>query len=79
MVRETPFHIGHLRLMLQATEVGAVIFPPIPAFYKHPGTISDLVNQAVGRMLELFEIHVDIFKRWDEGDGKRAGEIVLKD
>ena len=79
MVRETPFHRGHLQLMLQATEMGAIITPPIPAFYKRPKTISDLVDQAIGRILGLFGIHVDIFKRWDENDGRRARMIMLRD
>ena len=79
MVRETPFHRGHLQLMLRATEMGAIITPPIPAFYKRPETISDLVDQAIGRILGLFGIHLDIFERWDENDGKRARMIMLRD
>jgi len=50
-VRETPLHLGHLRLMVQAAEIGAVIFPPVPAFYAHPHTIEELVDETVGRML----------------------------
>lgn len=50
-VRETPLHLGHLRLMVQAAEIGAVIFPPLPAFYAHPHTIEEMVDQTVGRML----------------------------
>ena len=75
MVRETPFHRGHLQLMLQATDMGAIIAPPIPAFYKHPKTISDLLDQAVGRILGLFGIQVDIFERWDEDDGENARRL----
>ncbi len=77
MVRETPFHKGHLRLMLQATESGAVIAPPIPAFYKHPRTITELIDQAIGRILGLFQIRVDIFERWDEEDGARSRKVMV--
>jgi len=79
MVRETPFHKGHLRLMLQATESGAVIAPPIPAFYKHPRTITELIDQAIGRILGLFQIRVDIFERWDEEDGARSRKVMVLD
>jgi len=79
MVRETPFHKGHLRLMLQATESGAVIAPPIPAFYKHPRTITELIDQAIGRILGLFQIKVDIFERWDEEDGARSRKVMVLD
>ncbi len=65
LVRETPLHIGHLRLMTQATEMGAILFPPMPAFYHRPQTIDDIVNQTVGRVLDLLGIeHDDLFKRW---------------
>ena len=55
-VRETPLHLGHLRLMTQASELGAVIMPPVPAFYFQPKTIDDIVNQTVNRVLDQFEI-----------------------
>jgi len=79
MVRETPFHKCHLRLMLQATESGAVIAPPIPAFYKHPRTITELIDQAIGRILGLLQIMVDIFERWDEEDGARSRKVMVLD
>lgn len=68
-VRETPLHLGHLRLMTQAAELGAVIMPPVPAFYFQPKTIDDIVNQTVNRVLDQFEIDLpdDLFQRW-EGD-----------
>ncbi|MCW9688966.1 UbiX family flavin prenyltransferase [Proteus terrae] len=68
-VRETPLHLGHLRLMTQASELGAVIMPPVPAFYFQPKTIDDIVNQTVNRVLDQFEIDLpdDLFQRW-EGD-----------
>jgi len=64
MVRETPLHQGHLRLMLQAAESGAHILPPFPAFYHRPQTIDDIVNQTVGKMLDYFQIEHHLFKRW---------------
>ncbi|MEQ4923084.1 UbiX family flavin prenyltransferase [Proteus hauseri] len=68
-VRETPLHLGHLRLMTQAAELGAVIMPPVPAFYFQPKTIDDIVNQTVNRVLDQFDIDLpdDLFQRW-EGD-----------
>lgn len=64
VVRETPLHLGHLRSMLAATENGAIIMPPVPAFYHRPSTIDDIVNQTVGRCLDLFDIDPGIVKRW---------------
>jgi 4-hydroxy-3-polyprenylbenzoate decarboxylase len=64
VVRETPLHAGHLRSMLAATENGAVILPPVPAFYHRPKTIDDIVNQTVGRCLDLFDIDIGMVKRW---------------
>ena len=68
MVRETPLHTGHLRAMLAATENGAIILPPVPAFYHKPKTIDDIVNQTVGRCLDLFDIEAGVVKRWRSGD-----------
>lgn len=65
VVRETPLHLGHLRLMAQVAELGAVVAPPMPAFYNKPKTIDDIVNQTVGRVLDLLEIKIDdLFARW---------------
>jgi flavin prenyltransferase len=64
VVRETPLHAGHLRSMLAATENGAVIVPPVPAFYQRPKTIDDVIDQTVGRCLDLFDIDVGLVKRW---------------
>jgi len=64
VVRETPLHAGHLRSMQAATENGAIIMPPVPAFYHRPKTIDDLINQTVGRCLDLFDIDPGIVKRW---------------
>lgn len=66
MVRETPFHLGHLRTMTRLAEMGAVIAPPLPAFYAEPQTLDDLVDQSVGRMLDLFDIDTPLTKRWGE-------------
>ncbi|EKS6719173.1 3-octaprenyl-4-hydroxybenzoate carboxy-lyase [Enterobacter hormaechei subsp. steigerwaltii] len=65
-VRETPLHLGHLRLMTQAAELGAVIMPPIPAFYHRPQTLDDVINQTVNRVLDQFDIDLpeDLFTRW---------------
>jgi 4-hydroxy-3-polyprenylbenzoate decarboxylase len=63
-VRETPLHHGHLELMMRATSAGAIIFPPVPAFYCKPATIEDLVNQTVGKILDLFSIDGELFRRW---------------
>lgn len=62
--RETPLHAGHLRLMLQAAEMGAIILPPLPAFYQRPQTIDDLVRQTVGRVLDQLTIDNDLAERW---------------
>ena len=66
VLRETPLHLGHARLITQAIELGAVVAPPMPAFYHHPQTIDDIVNQSVNRTLDLFDIELpqDLFKRW---------------
>jgi 4-hydroxy-3-polyprenylbenzoate decarboxylase len=66
MVRETPFHLGHIRTMETLTEMGAVICPPLPAFYAQPKTIEDLVDQSVGRALDLFGLDWEATRRWGE-------------
>ncbi|EPJ0594662.1 UbiX family flavin prenyltransferase [Enterobacter roggenkampii] len=65
-VRETPLHLGHLRLMTHAAELGAVIMPPVPAFYHRPQTLDDVINQTVNRVLDQFDIDLpeDLFTRW---------------
>jgi flavin prenyltransferase len=64
VVRETPLHLGHLRLMMQVTEAGGVVLPPVPGFYHRPQTIQDVIDQTVTKILDLFAIHVDIIQRW---------------
>lgn len=66
MFRETPLHAGHIALMEQATRNGAIVMPPVPGFYSRPKTIDDLVNQSVGRALDLFGIDPHIVRRWKE-------------
>ncbi len=66
VVRETPLHKGHLRLMSQAADMGAHILPPMPAFYHRPATIDDIIDQTVGKIVDFFGIEHNLFKRWGE-------------
>ena len=66
VVRETPLHLGHLEAMVALTRMGAVIFPPVPAFYHRPKTLDDVINQTVTRILDQFDIDVSFFHRWDD-------------
>ncbi len=68
MVRETPFHLGHLRSMVSLTEMGAIIAPPIPAFYQKPATVFDLVDHSVDRVMDLLGFDIPGAKRWDGPD-----------
>lgn len=72
LLRETPLHAGHIALMDQATRNGAVIMPPVPAFYQRPATVMDIVDQTVGRALDLFDLDSAAVKRWDGGQRGRA-------
>lgn len=64
--RESPLHLGHIRAMARATEIGAIVAPPAPAFYANPKTIDDLVDQTVGRLLDLFGLEWSRTRRWGE-------------
>jgi 4-hydroxy-3-polyprenylbenzoate decarboxylase len=64
VVRETPLHQGHLRTMLRLSEMGAIILPPVPAFYHAPKTLDDIVDHTVGKILDLFDIENDLYTRW---------------
>ncbi len=75
MVRESPFHLGHLRAMLALTEMGAIVAPPIPGFYNDPKTILDLVDHSVDRVLDLIGLPVAGARRWDSG---RKGEKAVE-
>lgn len=66
MVRETPLHTGHLRSMVQLSEMGAIIAPPVPAFYAQPQSLDDMVDHTVGRILDLFDLDSGTVRRWDE-------------
>ena len=68
-VRETPLHTGHLRTMLQLSEMGAIIAPVVPAFYNRPKTLDDIINHTVGRILDLFDIDAGIVNRWKSEQG----------
>jgi flavin prenyltransferase len=67
MVRETPFHLGHLRSMTALAEMGAIIAPPVPAFYHHPTTVADIVEHSVDRVLDLLDLPSPDAHRWDGG------------
>lgn len=73
MPRETPLHQGHCKLLYEASTLGAVIAPPMPAFYTQPQTIDDLVTHSVARVLDLFDIETDQIRRW-QGRGPGAGD-----
>ncbi len=75
VVRETPFHEGHLELMLKVTRMGGVIMPPVPAFYHMPKTVDDIIDQTIGKALDLFGIDAGLFNRW--GVGKETKERTI--
>ena len=66
VVRETPLHLGHLEAMASLARMGAIIFPPVPAFYHRPKTLEEVINQTCTRILDQFEIDVSLFHRWDD-------------
>ncbi len=66
VVRETPLHIGHLRLMTMAAEMGAHLLPPVPSFYHQPKTIDDIIDQTIGKVFDYIGIEHDLFNRWGE-------------
>jgi len=76
LVRETPLHTGHLRTMTALSEMGAVIAPPVPAFYAKPQSIDDMIDHTVGRVLDLFDIDVGVVQRWGEDDHLRRRPAV---
>ena len=73
MVRETPLHLGHLRTMVRVTEMGAIVAPPLPAFYAQPRTLEEMVDQSVGRALDLFGLDWTPVKRWGLNVGPVQG------
>ena len=66
VIRETPLHVGHLRLMTLAAEMGAHILPPVPSFYHQPETIEDIIDQTIGKVFDYMGIEHNLFKRWGE-------------
>ena len=68
MVRETPLHKGHLRLMTMAADMGALILPPAPSFYHRPETIQDIIDQTIGKIFDYFGIEHDLFRRWGDAE-----------
>jgi flavin prenyltransferase len=80
LFRETPLHAGHISLMDQATRMGAILMPPTPSFYNRPTKIDDIVNQSVGRLLDLFGLSNDLVSRWTgtsgrPGDARRTNDV----
>jgi 4-hydroxy-3-polyprenylbenzoate decarboxylase len=75
MVRETPFHLGHLRTMTALAEMGAIIAPPLPALYARPASIAEMIDQSVGRALDLFGLDWAAVRRWDGLKGSAAEEV----
>ena len=75
LVRETPLHVGHLKLLVQVTEMGAIVMPPMPAFYHRPATLDDVINQTVNRALDMLNIQLDrdLFARWKGPDRNSSG------
>jgi 4-hydroxy-3-polyprenylbenzoate decarboxylase len=69
VVRETPLHLGHLRLLTTVTEYGAVVLPPAPGFYHAPQKLEDIVDHTVGKILDQFGLEHSLYKRWEGGDG----------
>jgi flavin prenyltransferase len=65
VVRETPLHKGHLKLMMDAADMGAHILPPVPSFYHNPKTIEDIIHQTIGKVFDYFAIPHELFRRWD--------------
>jgi flavin prenyltransferase len=76
MVRETPLHLGHLELMATASRCGALIVPPVPAFYNRPQSVQDIVDHSVGKALDLFGIGHQLFRRWKEAVAEDALRTV---
>jgi 4-hydroxy-3-polyprenylbenzoate decarboxylase len=76
LVRETPLHLGHLRTMTALSEMGAVIAPPVPAFYAKPTTIAEMIDQTLGRVLDLFGLDTGTVKRWGETAAAVSAPVI---
>ncbi len=78
VIRETPLHKGHLRLMTMAADMGAHILPPVPSFYHFPETIDDIINQTIGKILDYIGVEHDLFQRWGEPrDTQDSGNLTV--
>ncbi len=73
MLRETPLHLGHIRSMAAATEAGAIVYPPVPAFYARPKSIDEMIDHTLGRVLDLFDIDLGTVRRWS-GKARKRGD-----
>ncbi len=71
MLRETPLHLGHIRSMAAVTEQGAIVYPPVPAFYARPQTLDEMIDHTLGRVLDLFDIDLGTVRRWS-GDARKT-------
>src|SRR5437773_4415048 len=78
LVRETPLHTGHLRTMTALSEIGAVIAPPVPAFYAKPQTLTEMIDQTLGRVLDLFGLEIEQVRRWGEASFEGAHPLRAK-
>lgn len=74
LLRETPLHLGHIRTMAAVTEAGAIVYPPVPAFYARPASLSEMVDHTLGRVLDLFEIDLGVVNRWT-GEKARPKDV----
>jgi 4-hydroxy-3-polyprenylbenzoate decarboxylase len=75
LLRETPLHAGHLRLMSDVTASGAIVMPPVPAFYTRPASVADIVDHTVGRALDLLDVDTDAVQRWTGDRGPDEGTV----
>jgi len=78
MLRETPLHTGHLRNLVALSEMGAIVAPPVPAFYARPASVADIVDHSVGRVLDLLGVETDLVRRWGETTGPVRGKSRVK-
>jgi 4-hydroxy-3-polyprenylbenzoate decarboxylase len=74
MLRETPLHLGHIRSMAAVTEAGAIVYPPVPAFYARPKSIEEMVDHTLGRVLDLFDIDLGTVRRWS-GKARKPDDV----
>ena len=77
MLRETPLHLGHIRSMAAVTEAGAIVYPPVPAFYANPKSLDDMIDHTLGRALDLFDIDLGLVRRWS-GDKARPAPAPVE-